>query len=182
MPFKRNRYDQLEIDDPRAMRALAHSVRLDLLTALSDGPLTATQCAERVGESPQSCSYHLRTLAKYGYVERAEAGNGKERPWQKVAGGLQWRGAGDADAARALAGTFLARDFRLLRQYLAAPAEEWPEPMYMQAMLRLTPEEGEELGRAIFALLEPYFPRVRKDAPAGAVDVSWASFGVPRER
>ena len=182
MSFKKNRYDQLEVTDPRAMRALAHPVRLDLLTTLSAEPLTATECAERVGESPQSCSYHLRTLAKYGFVERAEAGNGKERPWRKVARGLQWTGTGDSEAARALAGTFLARDFRLLQQYLAAPPDEWPEPMYLQAILRLTPEEGEQLGRAIFELLEPYFPTARKDAPAEAVDVSWAAFGVPRGR
>jgi DNA-binding transcriptional ArsR family regulator len=162
------------------MRALAHPVRLDLLTALSDGPLTATECAERVGESPQSCSYHLRTLAKYGFVERAEAVNGKERPWQKLAGGLQWTGSGDADAGRALAGTFLARDFGLLQRYLSAPPDAWPEPMYSQAVLRLSPAEGEELGKAIFDLLEPYFPP-RKDAPADAVAVSWVGFAVPRE-
>jgi DNA-binding transcriptional ArsR family regulator len=163
------------------MRALAHPVRLELLAALSAGPLTATECAERVGESPQSCSYHLRTLAKHGFVEPSEAGNGKERPWKKVAGGLRWSGSSDADAARALAGTFLGRDFRLLQEYLAAPPESWPEPMYTQALLRLTPEEAEELSSAVFDLLEPYFTNVRKDAPPDAVDVSWAGFGVPRQ-
>jgi DNA-binding transcriptional ArsR family regulator len=181
MPFKKNRHDQLEITDPRAMRALAHPVRLDLLATLGSGPKTATECAEVVGDSPQSCSYHLRTLAKYGFVERAEASNGKERPWQKVARGLHWSGGADTDASRALAGTFLARDFRLLREYLAAPSDDWPEPMYTQAVLRLTPAEAKKLGAAIFALLEPYFANVRETAPADAVDVSWASFGVPRE-
>lgn len=179
MSFKKNRRDQLEIDDPRAMRALAHPVRLDLLAALSAGPLTATECAERVGESPQSCSYHLRTLAKHGFIEPAERGNGKERPWQKVARGLRWSGSPDADAARSLAGTFLARDFRLLQRYLAAPTADWPEPMYAQATLRLTPAEAEKLRRAIFALLEPYFTAEREGAPDDAVDVSWTSFGVP---
>ncbi|HJQ73768.1 MAG TPA: winged helix-turn-helix domain-containing protein [Gaiellaceae bacterium] len=179
MSFKKNRHDQLELTDPRAMRALAHPVRLDILAALSAEPLTATQCAERVGESPQSCSYHLRTLAKHGFVEPAEAGNGKERPWKKVARGLRWSGGDDADAARALAGTFLARDFRLAQQYLATPREDWPEPMYTQATLRLTPAEAEELGKKLFALLEPYFPAKRKKAPDDAIDVWWASFGVP---
>jgi DNA-binding transcriptional ArsR family regulator len=182
MPFKKNRHDQLEIDDPRAMRALAHPVRLELLAALSEGPLTATQCAEHVGESPQSCSYHLRTLAKYGFVEPAAAGNGRERPWRKVARGLRWSGDTDSGAARALAGTFLARDFRLVQEYLAAPSEEWPEPMYSQAVLRLTPAEGQELSEAIFELLRPYFTNVREDVPEAAVDVWWASFGVPRAR
>jgi DNA-binding transcriptional ArsR family regulator len=179
MSFKKNRHDQLELTDPRAMRALAHPVRLDILAALARGPLTATQCAEHVGESPQSCSYHLRTLARHGFVERVEAGNGKERPWQKVARGLHWSGGDDSDAARALAGTFLARDFRLLQRYLAAPPEVWPEPMYAQATLRLTPAEAAELGTKIFALLEPYFPTVRTDAPQDAVEVWWTSFGVP---
>ena len=182
MSFKRDRRDQLELTDPRAMRALAHPVRLDLLVALNEGPLTATECAERVDESPQSCSYHLRTLAKYGFVEPAEAANGKERPWRKVARGLQWTGKADPAAARALAGTFLSRDFRLARQYLAEPPEDWPEPMYSQAVLRLTPAEADELAKKIVELLEPYFPAVRKDAPAEAVDVWWASFGVPNEQ
>lgn len=182
MSFKKNPHDQLELTDARAMRALAHPLRLELLAALSAEPLTATQCAERVGESPQSCSYHLRTLAKHGFIEPAEAVNGKERPWKKVARGLRWSGGSDSDAARALSGTFLARDFRLLQEYLAAPSDKWPDPMYTQAVLRLTPAEAEELSTAIFDLLEPYFTNVREDAPADAVDVSWASFGVPRER
>src|SRR5436309_138158 len=62
---------QLELTDPKAMRALAHPLRIELLRLLRE-PRTATECAEALGESPQSCSYHLRTLAKYGFVERAE--------------------------------------------------------------------------------------------------------------
>lgn len=181
MSFKRNRHDQLELDDPRAIRALAHPVRLDLLSALRDEPRTATECAELVGESPQSCSYHLRTLAKYGFVERADAANAKERPWRKVARGLRWSAETDPDAARALAGTFLARDFRLVQRYLASPRDDWPEPMYTQTVLRLTPAEAKELGDRLFALLEPYFPATRQDAPPEARDVSFASFGVPVE-
>jgi DNA-binding transcriptional ArsR family regulator len=182
MSFKKSHLGQMELTDARAMRALAHPVRLDLLAALSTEPLTATQCAERVGESPQSCSYHLRMLAKHGFIEPAAAENGKERPWKKVARGLRWSGSSDSDAARALSGTFLARDFRLLQEYLAEPPEDWPDPMYTQAVLRLTAEEAEKLSTALFDVLEPYFTSVREDAPADAVEVWWASFGVPRER
>ena len=49
-------------------------------------------------------------------------------------------------------------------------------------MLRLTAAEGQELGARIFDLLEPYFKNDRKDAPDDAVDVWWASFGVPNEQ
>ena len=75
-----------EITDPKAMRALAHPLRLTLLEQLGRaGTLTATQAAEIVGESPANCSFHLRTLAKYGFVEEAATGQGRERPWRRVA-------------------------------------------------------------------------------------------------
>jgi len=179
MAFKKTRYDQLELDDPRAMRAVAHPLRLELLRVLSDGPLTATQCAERVSESPQSCSYHLRTLARHGFVEPAMASNGKERPWRKVARGLRWSADTDPEAARALSATFLARDFQLLERYLAAPPADWPEPLYSQTALRVTQAEGEELTRRIWELLEPYFTNVRKRPPEDAQDLWWVSFAVP---
>src|SRR5215467_5092526 len=71
-----------KITDARAMRALAHPVRLALLEALAHaGTLTATQASELLGESPANCAFHLRTLAKYGYVEEAGGGKGRERPW-----------------------------------------------------------------------------------------------------
>src|SRR4051794_27883368 len=66
-----------EVRDPRALRALAHPVRLELLERLTDGPLTATQAASIVGESQASCSFHLRQLAKYGFVELAGDGAGR---------------------------------------------------------------------------------------------------------
>ena len=56
------------------MRALAHPVRVALLELLGrDGPMTATQAGEALGESPANASFHLRTLAKYGFVEEAPA-------------------------------------------------------------------------------------------------------------
>src|SRR5262249_56698118 len=71
-----------KLTDARAMRALAHPVRISLLEALMHaGTLTATQASELVGESPANCAFHLRTLAKYGYVVEAGGGKGRERPW-----------------------------------------------------------------------------------------------------
>src|ERR1700685_881226 len=97
------------LTDPRALRALAHPIRLSLLSALrtrrprtppapppptglsllsvlrTRGPLTATKAAELIGESSASCSFHLRQLSKYGLVEEARGGHGRERPWQATA-------------------------------------------------------------------------------------------------
>src|SRR5919202_5689667 len=73
------------LEDARVIRALAHPLRLALLQLLLvRGPLTATQAGEALGESPASASFHLRTLAKYGYVEGAGAGPGRRRPWRAV--------------------------------------------------------------------------------------------------
>lgn len=70
--------------DPRTARALAHPARVAILNRLIvDGPATATDCAEVAGLSPSACSYHLRTLARYGFVRLASPGDdGRERVWQ----------------------------------------------------------------------------------------------------
>jgi hypothetical protein len=55
---------RLNLTDPKAIRALAHPVRMALLEALGHaGTLTATQASEMLGESPANCAFHLRTLA-----------------------------------------------------------------------------------------------------------------------
>src|SRR3954449_12894055 len=80
-----------EITDPKAMRALAHPVRMALLDALTvHQQLTATEAGEIVGESPANTSFHLRQLAKYGYVEEAEAGAGRRRPWKRKHLGMRF--------------------------------------------------------------------------------------------
>ena len=75
----------IRLTDPKMMRALAHpGADRDLAHLGLRGPATATECAEVAGLSPSACSYHLRTLAKYGFVEedRASAADGRERPWR----------------------------------------------------------------------------------------------------
>src|SRR5260370_30464032 len=74
------------LTDPRALRALAHPIRLALLGMLrSEGLLTATRAGELLGESSASCSFHLRQLAKYGLVEEARGGQGRQPPWRATA-------------------------------------------------------------------------------------------------
>src|SRR5580693_6003201 len=75
--------DFLTPTDPQAIRALAHPVRMRLIQLLAHtGTLTATQASEALGESPANCAFHLRTLAKYGFIEEAGGGRGRERPWK----------------------------------------------------------------------------------------------------
>src|ERR1051326_238870 len=74
----------MEISDPKSIRALAHPLRLDLLQVLgSGGPATAAHCGRVLGASQASCSFHLRQLAKYGFVEDAGPGRDRrERQWR----------------------------------------------------------------------------------------------------
>ena len=75
----------VRLTDPKMMRALAHPARIAIWLHIGlRGPATATECAEVAGLSPSACSYHLRTLARYGFVEedRASAADGRERPWR----------------------------------------------------------------------------------------------------
>src|ERR1700761_8831550 len=72
-----------EITDAKTMRALAHPVRLQLLELIHrDGEITATRAAEALDESPGNMSWHLQTLAKYGFIEEADGGKGRSRPWR----------------------------------------------------------------------------------------------------
>ena len=77
----------IKLTDPETMRALAHPARIALWQHLMlEGPATATECAPVAELSPSACSYHLRQLARYGFVEQdqAAAANGRERPWRVV--------------------------------------------------------------------------------------------------
>ncbi|MGW6810321.1 ArsR/SmtB family transcription factor, partial [Bacillus subtilis] len=70
---------------PRALRALAHPVRIRLLSELrSEGPATASTLAETTGEAVSLISYHLRQLSKHGFIEEAPelARDARERWWR----------------------------------------------------------------------------------------------------
>ncbi len=161
-------FEPRRLTDARDMRALAHPVRLALVEALGRfGPLTATEAAEHVGESPSSCSFHLRQLAKYGFVEEAGPVPGRRRPWRLTAVGISL--AGDQpDPETAIAATALERligDRYLGRAQEALDRRTTLEPAWRRAtginqfVLHVTPEELEELDRELVALLSRYHDR-----------------------
>ena len=82
-----NRFGDMEITDPKAMRALAHPVRLAILERLQrHGPATATQLSPHVGATPSVASWHLRHLAGFGLVRDAVEGGADLRYVQKMLG------------------------------------------------------------------------------------------------
>jgi DNA-binding transcriptional ArsR family regulator len=170
-----------KLTDPRALRALAHPLRMALVEALVlHGTLTATEAAEIVGSTPSNVSYHLRNLAKYGFVEEAEGGVGRERPWKPgaVSLSLEYDEPDPAvnRAARTLADfmgeRWQERKRRYQRQRDTYPREVQKVSGESQFLLFCTPEEMEqlqqELMEKLIALQGPRFldPSLR---PEGAV-------------
>ncbi|HET7416393.1 MAG TPA: helix-turn-helix domain-containing protein [Solirubrobacterales bacterium] len=180
----------VELTDPRALRALAHPVRLELIGLLRrGGPLTATQAGERLDESPASCSFHLRQLAKYGLVEEAGGGRGRERPWRATAISTEWAAQGngpEADAAGALLSRVVVeRHFKDAMEWLdrrEVESPEWIEAAAItDAILYMTPGELREVDEKIKALIAPYLKRLDDPAPAeGGRTVSIIALSFPQ--
>jgi DNA-binding transcriptional ArsR family regulator len=186
-------YDPRDLDgDPVALRALAHPLRLRLIEELTlRGPMTATEASTHVGESPSSCSFHLRTLAKYGFVEEAEGGTGRQRPWRVVQVGSRWTTTSETPAAERAAGETLAavvreRDYRLLQAYLERTDElddEWRRVAFNSNYgAWLTPDELDAISEGLTALWEPYLGRFGhpERIPDGARMVHLFAYGFPR--
>lgn len=165
--------DQDEIRDPRRLRALAHPLRWKLIDLLAAEPTaTATRCALVLDESVASCSYHLNVLAKYGYVEEAPGGQGREKPWRLVSRHQSFSGRGlDVDgrlAAQEAGDAFLAHEFDRLRvamrEHPGVP-DEWRDATTLSASTTyLTPEEALEIRQTLRELHDRY--EKRGDDPA----------------
>jgi DNA-binding transcriptional ArsR family regulator len=193
--FRKDTFDPVDptrrrITDPDDLKALAHPTRMALLGALvTEGPLTASQAAELVGESPSNCSWHLRKLAEHGYVTEAGGGTGRNRPWQAVSGGLEWDEDEDDPAARmagnALTDALLDRELARLRAARGRRAEEtpaWREATELvQSQLWLTAEETTELSARLRELLTAHGERHHDPSlrPRGARLVSLVGWVVP---
>ncbi len=170
------------VTDPRAVEALTHELRLKLLEHLmAQGPATASQCARAVGDSPSNCSYHLRVLAKYGWVAPEESDDGRERPWRALITGFSvGQTPHDPDGALSRAAAqFADLSTRIeeleLRQAIARYPQlppAWREASSQNAYtLRLTAPELVELTQQLDALIRPYLSATREDTPADAEQV-----------
>jgi DNA-binding transcriptional ArsR family regulator len=167
--------------DAAAVRALAHPLRLRLLDLLRfDGPSTATLLGRRVDESSGSTSYHLRQLARYGFIEEAPGRGGRERWWRyrnrRVT--LDSGGAG----GRELLPEILSREAHALDRFLARREvlPEWDAGSFFASLaLRLTAAELAELREGVEELLGRFRRAETEDPPADARPVRLLAFGYP---
>jgi DNA-binding transcriptional ArsR family regulator len=171
--------------DVTAARALAHPLRLRLLDLLRfDGPATATMLAARVEESSGSTSYHLRQLARHGFIEEvAKRDSGRERWWAF----RERRGRIAADASgsvRTLLGELLSREAYALDRYLSATDRDpaWDDAAFFQAKaLMLTADELKELSGVLDEALARFHADVRTEVPPEALPVRFLAFGFPQQ-
>jgi DNA-binding transcriptional ArsR family regulator len=166
MPF-----EPRELTDARAMRALTHPVRLALVEALAHAsrPVTATEAGRMIGETATTCSFHLRQLAKYGFVEEAPPGPGRRRPWRLSSTGVRFTDAHE-DPEAAIAAATLGRAMR--ERWLDRARASWEErdtlpPEWrdatgdMQYDMHVTPSELRAMQEEVLAIITRYHERAR---------------------
>jgi predicted ArsR family transcriptional regulator len=176
------------------MRALSHPVRIAIMEALVfGGPMTATEVGEEIDESPTTCSFHLRQLAKYGFVVEAGGGKGRARPWRLVTLGFNIPATHEdpeADiAATALGNVFRERQlnrYRTWRDTKSTYPPEWREAANdSEYVMYLTADELQEVSRQLHEVLLPRFQDGRLTDPSlrppGSVPVELIMFAYPIE-
>ena len=142
------------------MWAMAHPLRLQILSLLVEGPSTASRLGRRLGESSGSMSYRLRVLARAGaIVDDPELGTRRERWWRRheplfIALPTEDDLEGRAIAAR-MHGFVFARDDEARRRFVTRDIEPaWREAALVgNWLVDLTPQEAAELGERFLALV-----------------------------
>ncbi|GAB3708765.1 helix-turn-helix domain-containing protein [Nocardiopsis oceani] len=177
--------ESLEVEG-EALRGLAHPLRARILDELSEhGPATATILGKRLGESSGSTSYHLRQLARFGFVVADTGRTGsRDRWWRVRPGGWHMRGGEmrRSPATREAADIVLGRYYRTRRERVErwnALAREQPESPSVQRWsaasqdsvlrMRMTPEETREFAQELMAFVRerllPYQGRTAEEWP-----------------
>jgi DNA-binding transcriptional ArsR family regulator len=173
--------------DAHMLKAIAHPVRLRLYEALvANGPSTNARLALQIPGAPGSLSYHLRQLARHGFVEEAPelSADARERWWRAVPGGLHWSeesledNPGAQSVASAAQSILLARQIDRMRAWARGGQQEWSlawrsASVNNDSVLRLDASELRELADDVEALFAKWLARSR----ANSADSGHASQG-----
>jgi DNA-binding transcriptional ArsR family regulator len=181
--------ERRNISDPRTIRAVAHPMRIAILEALRrEGPLTATRAAELLDDSPGNMSWHMQTLAKYGYIEEAGGGRGRSRPWQAVTLVYNFEESDNpeqAAAGEALDAVVQERNYGQLRQWWSqrrSYSVKWRRASFNSRTLTyVTADELRQLGEDLNELLLRYKDRTldKSRRPPDALPIQLVAYGHP---
>ncbi|HEX3816495.1 MAG TPA: helix-turn-helix domain-containing protein [Mycobacteriales bacterium] len=176
------------IEDPRAIRALAHPARLEAIDRLYGGDVsTATELADATGLSASAMSYHLRELLKWGVIERVtDGGDGRERRWRAAGTTLQIGSGRQSTALKSAEMTLLGHMLDRLRsniedylQHSKDEPEQWKDGLSVGSYdLLVTAEELSSLNDEVGELLQRY-DRRRSDRPADGHHLRFTAAAVP---
>ncbi len=182
---------RVQVDDPEALAALTHPMRTKLLDYLmAEGPATASQAARAVGDTPSNSSYHLRILAKFGWVAPDDSADGRERPWRALVTGFQVNLGADRNSPAARnAVALIAMTVQQSQQEVREALTRYPslDPEWQDASsfhtytLRVTPEELTGLTERLDAILRPYIAATRDERLTGSALVAVAFQAFPKE-
>ncbi|HEY3906968.1 MAG TPA: helix-turn-helix domain-containing protein [Streptosporangiaceae bacterium] len=180
------------LEDPLAIRALAHPLRLDLLAAVSRaGRITTAEAAREVEVSHGLASHHLRQLAKYGFIEQVPGKDNRERPWRPTASTYRWpdkqptTAAADAtDVLEQVMAERVLEDFLRWQQRRSEWSDDWLDGSGIgTCTLHLTAAELASLTAEFEAMVGRYTrdrdPADAADQPPGTAPVDIAYFAVP---
>ncbi|WUT01402.1 winged helix-turn-helix domain-containing protein [Streptomyces sp. NBC_00708] len=152
-----------------------HEVRTALLDLLAEvGAVTATEAAARLGHSSGLCSFHLRQLARYGYVEEAPHSGGRARPWRLKRAAPDTGRAAEDEAFGDLARGLEDESWQRWRDRRDEVPSEWRHDEAFSAVAYLTPEEMSRVAEVIRRTLAPYQDREQRllARPVGARPVA----------
>jgi DNA-binding transcriptional ArsR family regulator len=187
-----NLLGDVSITDPKAMRALAHPVRLAILERLRrDGPASATDLAPHVGATPSVTSWHLRHLAGFGLVRDSEpAADRRYRRWEAAARGFRFEVPEDPEDE---AGRSAAR--QLSRQMFVQASEQparWLDevepgldPLWRRlaglfnTRVVVSPDELAAIMAEHERVLAPYVTRAEAERPPGSRAVRMLRYFLP---
>ncbi|ARF58805.1 ArsR/SmtB family transcription factor [Streptomyces gilvosporeus] len=161
-----------EITDVAALKVLAHPMRQKIERCLRNGPVNSAALARELGESTGLTSYHLRQMAKHGFIEEApELAKGRERWWRAVPGDRRFppHSRQSPEMREALTEMHRLNFAELIEQFERFATERdtmgpWADAaLFSRSTLRLTPAQLRRFFEEYIALIYRY-----RDAPPAA--------------
>lgn len=175
------------------LKALAHPLRAELYSRLTAAvESTATRLAEQVAATPSLVSYHLRELAKYGFVESfsPDSGDKRDRWWRVLQAGVTFPAPQEtAGAERVLleqvesvATQNQLQRFERFRQSRDDWGARWAAAAFSaDFLLKVTPDQLEVLYHDLEAVILGYLETLKSGEalPAEAETVTVLLHGFP---
>jgi DNA-binding transcriptional ArsR family regulator len=154
-----------------ALRALAHPIRLQILSLLTGAPMTAAEVARELGLTHANASYHLRSLAAGGAIVPA----GEEKIRGGVAKRYRYDAAGDTESVLSSTGEqrqamIAAGADELIRRVIQLDTEG--KQSFTDAELWVDPEVWTTLRHKISALAIELHQAARPPRTPGTVRTS----------